>query len=318
MQIGAHPFIYVVSDTHYVDILTRVPEEYIGNCLTNMHTLIRESQAIISIGLWRKDPFLETSVDNRKLAILLQESQRVAETIYDGKRRWLGTEFPTREQAQFLGVDFTTYHDLFWKSLDVDYAGVGEKALKIMNKIKGARDIAVTCPKGTKISFSANNRPIVIEDGISDINKRKISVNLPAGEVFLAPVEESVNGVAIIETTFNKGMKISNLRLEFKKGRLVRVQAAKGMKAFDMAMESAHGDKDVIGEFGIGINPNVTELIGHPLIDEKVAGTVHIALGENRDFGGQNSSDLHWDMVIKNPTVKIDGDFLIRNGHFAI
>jgi aminopeptidase len=136
--------------------------------------------------------------------------------------------------------------------------------------------------------------------------------------VFLAPVEESVNGIAIIETTFNKGMKISDLRLEFRKGQLVKVQATKGVKAFDMAMESAHGDKDIIGEFGIGINPNVTDLVGHPLIDEKVAGTVHIALGENRDFGGQNSSDLHWDMIIKNPTVKIDGDFLIRNGHFAI
>lgn len=83
-------------------------------------------------------------------------------------------------------------------------------------------------------------------------------------------------------------------------------------------IENSQGDKEVIGEFGIGINPEVKKAIGYTITDEKIIGSIHIAIGENRMFGGENESSLHWDLVMLDPSFEVDGTGVMENGeHFV-
>jgi aminopeptidase len=106
------------------------------------------------------------------------------------------------------------------------------------------------------------------------------------------------------------------LRLTFAAGRVIDIAApdAGGAAALRELLAAASGDKDVIAELGIGLNPGATEPVGDILLDEKIAGSVHIALGMNEAFGGRNRSNLHLDLVMLRPSVSLDGTILVADG----
>jgi len=104
--------------------------------------------------------------------------------------------------------------------------------------------------------------------------------------------------------------------LELSGGRLKKYTAEEGLELFKKRYENGTGDKDRIGELGIGINPAMKKPIGHTLLDEKIFGSIHLALGENKMYGGNNSSSMHWDLVMQNPTLRVDDTTIIQNGKF--
>jgi len=108
------------------------------------------------------------------------------------------------------------------------------------------------------------------------------------------------------------------MRLTFLGGREVGVYApdSAGADSFWELLSASSGDKDRIGEFAIGTNPGVTEPIGYIALDEKIGGSVHIAIGMNERFGGRNKSNLHLDLVILKPAVWLDDKIILENGEF--
>jgi aminopeptidase len=144
--------------------------------------------------------------------------------------------------------------------------------------------------------------------------------NLPRGEVYVAPHENSANGVVIIDKLFMQGKPIEQLRLTFTNGKVTQVEAPNStdVEAFKELLSASSGDKDVIAEFAIGLNPGVIEPIGNILFDEKIGGSIHIAIGMNAHFGSNNKSNLHLDMVVRHPKVWVDEALLMENGLLQI
>ena len=135
------------------------------------------------------------------------------------------------------------------------------------------------------------------------------------GEVYVAPVESSAHGTITIEHAFLQGKDAGRLELGFDEGRLSRITGSESAVSLLQAiLASARGEKDVIAEFAIGLNPGVTKLTGLVSLDEKMLGSVHIAIGMNKNFGGMNESNLHLDFVVPGQTVLLDGEPLIFDG----
>jgi len=146
--------------------------------------------------------------------------------------------------------------------------------------------------------------------------------NLPAGETFIAPVEETANGTVVIDGSL-PGYVIplgSEVRLEFINGRLVAyhspdprcLEIIAGLR--DFALRQGDPNWSNLAEIGLGVNPAVRNLTGVELLDEKKYGTAHVALGESDWFGGTVSSVIHNDLIIRSPTVEVDGHTLVRRG----
>jgi aminopeptidase len=133
----------------------------------------------------------------------------------------------------------------------------------------------------------------------------KIIGGLPRGEVYVALLDTSAEGVAVIDRAYIRGKLIENLNLTFVEGKVVHIDApqVETVRLFEELLAASSGDKDRIAELGIGLNLGVNELTGDILLDEKLNGSVHIAIGMNDRFGGQNHANLHLDLVMLHPSL---------------
>ena len=185
------------------------------------------------------------------------------------------------------------------------YAALDKQQEQVAMLLSGAKQVHITSPLGTDLRLRIDQRPIHLDrDGI------------PRGEVYVAPHEDSANGVAVIDRAFVGRYLVKQLRLTFSEGRLADVDAPdpSGAGSLRELLATSEGDKDIIAEFAIGLNPGVTGPVGIIALDEKIGGSVHIAIGMNESFGGKNRSNLHLDLVILRPTVWLDDTLTIDNG----
>ncbi|MDP2859026.1 MAG: aminopeptidase [Bacillota bacterium] len=175
--------------------------------------------------------------------------------------------------------------------------------IALINEI-GHSEVQIQSPLGHDLRLSYKGRPVYAD-----------KTNLPRGEVYVAPVESSVHGTITIEHAFLQGKDAGRLELGLNQGRLGRITGSESAVSLLQAiLASARGEKDVIAEFAIGLNPGVTKLTGLVSLDEKMLGSVHIAIGMNKNFGGMNESNLHLDFVVPGQTVLLDGEPLIIDG----
>jgi len=194
--------------------------------------------------------------------------------------------------------------------LTADYTQVEKLTMRMHNAMKGSKKVSVKSKSGSDFSFSTSGREWVADTGI--IHKSGDWGNLPAGEVFCAPIEDSVNGKIVFDSFY---LSDGRCELVVKDGKVVEVKgkADKLLRAFDELGEKARQ----IAEFGIGTNPSA-KVIGNTLEDEKVMDTVHVALGNNVGFGGTNDVQFHYDGIIEEPTVEVDGRLVIRSGKWLV
>jgi leucyl aminopeptidase (aminopeptidase T) len=164
------------------------------------------------------------------------------------------------------------------------------------------------------LTFSIDKRYVGVEVGTLEdcfSSRKEFELDVPGGEVYVAPKETSAKDVLVVEEFRDYG--IQNLELRFKDGKIVSFNAKKGSDMFRNLLAKAEGDKDKIAEFGIGINYGMN-LIGYRLYEEKALGTAHIAIGNNIHLGGVNKASIHWDFVLHNPSIDIDNMLLMEKG----
>jgi aminopeptidase len=233
--------------------------------------------------------------------------------------RWIGISFPTEGRARESRMSLSKFEKAVLNALDVDYQQLSRRGKEIIENIGEAKAIHVTSSKGTDLTMEVSGRKWLNDDGImddDDIAKKDVGMNLPAGEVFVAPIEDSANGDAFFDVpTSYYGYSVHNIKWTFKDGRLIDFKAEKGEENFRKIMDMATGEKDKIAEFAIGTNPRAT-FIDDITQDEKVVGTIHIAIGNNKGpaYGGRNDSSIHWDLIMTRPTVEVDGRLLMKEG----
>ncbi len=267
------------------------------------------------------DPRLLMDLDETKVGALRAAGEPFRRERDRRNKRWTFIGYPTPERAALYGLPFDEYHDMLWRAIDVDYAAIARRGRALERIVSGAQRVEVTSARGTHLTFSLAGRTALVDDGIiddGDFARRDVGNNLPCGEVFIAPIEDSAEGRAIFDLAFHRGHPIRDLVLTFRSGQVLDVDATTNADLFRQVLATSTGDKDRIGEFGIGLNPAIHRLTGNDLLDEKIIGSIHIALGENASFGGRNESSLHWDLVMLGPTVKIDGRVIMQGGKLLV
>lgn len=320
-KVGASPIVSVESDGYIQRLLSEIPIEFLKKTAKHMLALIRSCDVIITVGMERKDPAALSNLPEERLTAYRMGRKPWIDVVYDGQRRLVGTDFPTEEQAAAYGLDFRALHDVYWRAMAVDYEALRQRARRVAQTLRQAGKVHITSAKGTDVVVGFQGRMIHIEDGVideADVASGYPFTNLPAGEVYVAPLEDRTDGRVIFDLAFHRGNRIEDLEVEFTAGTIRPIKATRGLDVFSQVLENSQGDKDKIGELGIGLNPEIEKVIGFALLDEKIMGTVHLAIGDNRFMGGVNDSDLHWDLVIQRPTVVAAQTLLIEDGTLRI
>ena len=165
--------------------------------------------------------------------------------------------------------------------------------------------------RDTDLTFSTAGRAYVVGDG---------HINMPDGEVYTAPVDDSAEGVIAFEYPgVYAGRSIAGIRLEFRAGEVVSASAESGEEFLQQILAIDDGARR-IGEFGVGVNEGIDRFVGDVLFDEKIGGTIHLALGRAyTECGGTNESALHWDLakdLRSEGAIELDGQRVFENGRF--
>jgi leucyl aminopeptidase (aminopeptidase T) len=205
--------------------------------------------------------------------------------------------------------------------LMADYNKIAEVTYKLKELLTGRNQIHITSPDGTDLSLSILGRSIAIDPGII---REPGYYNLPAGECYVAPIENSANGILVIDKSFPGILVKQPIRLTFQEGRVLQIEGGKEAQQLEKLIQEGekkpHGTGcRVVAELGIGTNPQA-RITGNIMTDEKVMGTIHIAIGHNAvsPYNGQNHAPIHLDGVMGSPTLMVDGEMLIDNGHYLI
>ncbi|MFA1610225.1 aminopeptidase [Halobellus rubicundus] len=197
--------------------------------------------------------------------------------------------------------------DVFLTGLDADYDAIAEHCREVLAQIEDAEEIRVTAPAGTDITFEPGGREWNTDTGI--VHEPGDFSNLPAGEVFVSPT--NANGTYVVDGTMRPHGRLDDgaeLRFEVEDGYVTEISDDEIRAQVETAAEEVGRDAYNLAELGIGTNVGVTELVGSVLLDEKAAGTVHVAIGDDAGIGGDTDAPLHLDGIIREPTVFADGE----------
>ena len=210
-------------------------------------------------------------------------------------KRWCGTIWPTSALATQAGMAEDDYEAFVNRALFLDrpnpvaaWAELSTRQDALVERLTKAREIRIEAD-GTDLRMSVEGRTWINSDG------RR---NMPSGEVFTGPHEDSAEGTIRFTVPSNRqGVEVSDVALTFSAGRVVEARAAVGEEHLTSALATDTGAR-FLGELGIGTNPGIDRATGSTLLDEKIAGTVHLALGRSYpETGGHNASALHWDLI---------------------
>jgi aminopeptidase len=210
-------------------------------------------------------------------------------------RRWCGTLWPTPAAAQQAGMATADYAAFIRRALFLDrsdpiaaWSALSDMQARLIARLSECSELRIE-GEGTDLSLSVAGRVWVNSDG------RR---NMPSGEVFTGPVETSAEGrVRFDIPTSPRGLEVSGIELEFRAGVVVGARAERGDAVLQAMLATDDGARR-LGEIGIGTNFGVDRAIGSTLVDEKMGGTVHLALGRSYpETGGTNTSAIHWDMI---------------------
>jgi aminopeptidase len=233
------------------------------------------------------------------------------------KKRWCLTVWPTEALAQEAGLPLAAFEDVVRRALFLDqedpvasWGGLHRFQDDLIQRLKGAREIRIETDR-TDLTLSVKGRTWVNSDG-----KR----NMPSGEVFTGPHETSANGHVFFDIPSSPaGVHVSGVSLEFRDGVVVGASAEQGDEHLQRALATDDGARR-LGELGIGTNFGIQRPVGTILFDEKIGGTVHLALGRSYpETGGKNESALHWDLICDlrpGGRLTADGVTIVEDGEF--
>jgi aminopeptidase len=315
-RLGATAFVAPRSDAHVHRRLLELPAGQLERTSRAQLEAVRAADVVFVVRMEHGDPALFADIAPEQDAAAVRSRKPLFDLFFDGSRRWIGTDFPTPGQAAAFGLDYAAFSEMFWRSLDVDYAELQGKADALVAALDGASKVHITSPRGTDVTLGIAGRPLDKDVGV--VGRETDLSNLPAGEVCLAPLEDQSEGTVVFDLAFMDGRRVEDLEVRFEAGHGTLVGAAREFEFVQRVVAAGGAGADVIGELGIGINPAVGAPCGYTLTDEKILGTVHLALGDNEMLGGSNPSHLHWDMMILAPTVEADGRPILIDGEWQL
>lgn len=306
--------------THYVN--PKVQREVLLNCTEEQLKLMARrdakemAQMDCYIGVRGSDNVSE-------LSDVPSEKMNLYETLYSTpvhhdirvpKTRWVVLRYPNMSMAQLSGTSSEAFEDFYFQVCNLDYSKMAE-AMKALVALMNRTDKVRLVGKGTDLTFSIKGIPAIACAG---------ELNIPDGEVYTAPVRDSVNGVITYNApSLYQGTTFENVCLEFQDGKIVKA-TANNTERLNQILDTDEGAR-YVGEFAIGVNPYVLQPMKDILFDEKIMGSIHFTPGNcYQDAYNGNSSAVHWDLVMiqreefGGGEIYFDGTLIRKDGRFVI
>jgi aminopeptidase len=285
---GAHPLLQLSFEQIGGPFAREAPLETLREPAPLQRRIWEEADAFISV--WAPENTREGSeLSEERRKALRQMSGPMRERTMALAVPWVIAEYPVHSAAQDAGMTLTEFEEFIFASVLLDWDAEAERMRKLADVFDETEEVRIVAP-GTDLTLSLAGRSGAVDDG---------HVNMPGGEVFYSPIEDSADGV-IEFSEFPAcyfGREVEGARLVFRDGRVVDASARAGEDFLVQTLDTDEGARRV-GELGIGCNPAIQRFMKNVAFDEKIDGTVHLALGNSYSFnGGTNESAIHWDIV---------------------
>lgn len=287
-KVGANPFVWNHDPEIMRELLKKCNEEQIKTWGESDLMLMKKMDAYI--GVWGGN-------NNAENSSIKEENYKIYEKLYLDpvhmhqrvkNTKWVVLNYPTSSMAQQASMSTDEFEDFYFKVCNLDYSKM-DKAMDNLVSLMNKTDKVKIIGEGTNLEFSIKNIPAIKCAGI---------MNIPDGEVFTAPVRDSINGVLSYNTPslYSDGFTYENIKLEFKNGKIVNA-SANDNERINKIFDTDEGAR-YIGEFAIGVNPYITKPMKDTLFDEKIMGSFHFTPGACYDEAPNgNKSTIHWDLV---------------------
>ncbi|MGI6711187.1 MAG: aminopeptidase [Bacillota bacterium] len=203
------------------------------------------------------------------------------------KTKWVVLRYPNHSMAQLASMSTNAFTDFYFQVCNLDYAKMSQAMKKLVDLLNNTDSVRITGP-GTDLTFSIKGIPAIECDG---------HLNIPDGEVYTAPVKDSVEGKITYNTpAVYQGFTYENICLEFRKGKIIKA-TANNTEKINKVLDTDEGAR-YVGEFALGVNPYILQPIKDTLFDEKIMGSFHFTPGSCYDNAfNENKSAIHWDLV---------------------
>ncbi|MBC7219909.1 aminopeptidase [Candidatus Bipolaricaulota bacterium] len=319
---GGHPWVQVGLDGAEEVFYKRASDAQLDFIPKFVAEMIDEIQASISVWtetntkrLTGADPARQA----RRARAMRPLSERFLERAANKELRWTGTLYPTPAFAQDAEMSLREFEDFLFGACLVGeedpiaaWKDISRRQQALIDWLAPRKEIHVAGPD-TDLRLKVGGRTWINCDGHE---------NFPDGEIFTGPIEDSVEGrIRFTYPAIFHGREVEDVRLEFKGGRVVKATAGKN-EAFLLQMLDTDEGARYVGEFAFGTNRGVQRFTKNTLFDEKIGGTIHLALGKGYpESGSKNSSAIHWDMVCDlrhGGEVRVDGTPFVRDGAFLV
>ena len=321
LAVGAHPYVDLQLERLPELLLAEGSDEQLEFVSPISKAEIEQLDAIVTVWSETNTRAL-THADPDRHQRLLGASQELAKLRWErmsaGTLGWLGVLFPTEAHAQDAQMSLTEYERFVFRACHVEEPGdavehwlsVREDLGARAERLSEARELRIVGP-GTDLKLSVEGRRWQAADG---------HYNMPDGEVYTSPVETATEGeISFAFPALFHGREVADIRLRFEGGAVVEAEASRGREYLDSLLEIDEGARR-LGEVAFGLNYEIDRFTQNTLFDEKIGGTMHVALGAAfTDLGGSNNSGLHWDLVCdlrEDGEVYADGELVWRAGHF--
>lgn len=312
MKLGGHPILrltlpgldhtfYKCAQKHHID---KYPD--------HVDFLVKNSHKYIGIDSDSNTREL-TNCDSDKIASRSKVMQPIGDHICNSKplMHRVTVGYPCQALAQEAEMSLTEYEDFVFDACLQDWVKLGKQMDKVLKSFKKNSEVWLV-GEGVDLKMKVHGEKAVADKG---------EENMPGGEIFMAPVRESLNGwIKFDYPSVRDGKEVSDIELVFKDGKVVEAKASKN-EDYLKKMLAVDANAEYVGELGIGCNPKVKKYTNNLLFDEKIGGTIHLALGmAYKENGGGNDSALHWDIVksMKKAKIIVDGKEIQKNGLWKI
>jgi aminopeptidase len=313
-QLGAHGAYALVRQNVIGSVawILAAPEEILKTPAPIEVHVLENIDALISISA-PENTSEASAVPAERMAMVQSGFRPHMERIYTNEMPWVGANYPTPALAQNAGMSLRDYEDFLYGACLLDWDAERERMSRYAERFDAANEVRIVGAE-TDITLSLVGRKAKVDAGGS---------NMPGGEFYFSPVEDSAEGtISFIEFPAPYGgREVTGIRLRFEGGKVVDA-SAESHEDFLLAMLDRDEGARRLGELGIGCNPGITRFMKDTLFDEKIDGTVHLALGNGLpEVGGTNHSEIHWDIVKDlrpGGQILLDGEVVQEDGVWRI
>lgn len=311
-EVGGLPFVEHTDTQTNALVMKNITEEQLEILNEQQLSFMKQMDAYIAIRA--SDNIFESKIIGPETSNKIRKIMKPAFDERVNNTRWCVLRYPNDSMAQLAGMPTDQFESFYFDVCNLDYSKMS-KAMDSLVELMNTTDKVKLKGPGTDLEFSIKDIPAIKCAGTE---------NIPDGEVFTAPVKESINGVITFNTpAVSDGETMENIKFEFKDGKIISAESSNTEKT-NNKLDTDEGAR-YVGEFAIGVNPYINHPMKDTLFDEKIAGSIHLTPGQcYEEASNGNNSAIHWDLVlIQTPQygggeIYFDDKLIRKDGIFII